>query len=379
MVAAFACGSAPTPEVLQVPPTSEFSLTDLPDPDDIAVYPPTACKLRSLTGDAFPDLLGYRWSYGRQTTLSTLGGPRPAFLQADGGVLIERMCRGDCVPSAIWLHPDGGVVVAIGYGGLDSERPTELTLYADRPALAKALPASMEAFVAEHRSSWGDQTHVVWKAADTTNTAPCSGADIAALTARFRAARDGTGCDATFSDFYQPAVVMSAQASFHAAPTAEPGPDFVATGNIVLLTTYRPQGAFVCAKHKAVSGAVTTGWLAEADLQRGNLGNSHAVDLASLRPVPAPPWLSPTARAFGGLHVAKHRKGIHVENDEGCWATGDFDPTRPGLYQRVDPIGFGEACTAQFATFANGVLLWTTPECDGRPAECDSVFLASAP
>jgi hypothetical protein len=338
-------------------PTGTFSAEVLKaQAGSLTVYPPTACRLRALLGPAFSDLVDRSGGYGEEV--------RP-----DGGVLAAgAVCpQTYCDHGASWIHPDGGMVVAI-------RNDETLSLYTNRPALADKLPASMTAFIDEERGR--EPFKMTWKAKASPEPAAC--ANLEAETARFLAARDGTGCDAQFSQFYEPAIVapQGERANFRDTPTSEPRKTAVVAGDVVLLTQAKP-GAYACAQYRALSGAVTVGWLAEADLRRAPIDDDTRDAAAKLHPVAAPGWLGASDRTFGDAKLRSAGAGLHVELDRVmsghmCSVSDDLERVSPGLYR----TNHGEDdCNAVVATFANGVLLWSSRACEGARASCSDAYL----
>lgn len=352
--------AAEAPPVVAPPittPTGTFSAGILKaQAGSLTEYPPTACRLRALLGPAFSDLVDRGGYYGEEV------GP-------DGSVLVPgAICpQPYCDRGAAWIHPDGGIVVAI--------RASEaLSLYTNRAALADKLPAAMTAFVEEERAR--EPFKVTWKTKASPEPAACANLD--AETARFLAARDGTGCDAQFSQFYEPAIVapQGQRANFRDTPTSEPRKTAVVAGDVVLLTQAKP-GSYACAQYRALSGAVTVGWLAEADLRRAPVDDDTRDAAAKLRPVDAPGWLGASERRFGDARVRSAGNGLHVELDREmsghlCSVSDDLTRVSPGLYK----TNHGEDdCNAVVATFANGVLLWSSRACEGMRAHCSDAYL----
>jgi len=345
----------PTPAA----PTGTFSADALKaQASSLTEYPPTACRLHALLGPAFADLVDRGGNYGEQVA-------------ADGSLLVPGAAcpQTYCEHSATWVHPDGGILVAI-------HNDAELRLYANRPALADKLPAAMASFVEEERAQ--GPMEVVWKTKAAPEPAACSGAAFEAETARYLAARDGTGCDAQFSQFYEPAIVapQGERANFRDTPTSEPRKTAVVAGDVVLLTQAKP-GSYACAQYRALSGTVTVGWLAEADLRRAPVTDDTRDAAAKLNPVAAPGWLGTSDRTFGDAKLRSAGAGLHVELDRVmsghmCSVSDDLERVSPGLYR----TNHGEDdCNAVVATFANGVLLWSSRACEGARASCSDAYL----
>lgn len=362
-----AAAPAPTPVIAAPPavatpappaaPTGTFSAEVLKaQAASLTEYPPTACRLRALLGPAFSDLVDRGGYYGEE-------------VGADGSVLVPgAVCpQPYCDRGASWIHPDGGMVVAI-------RNDATLSLYTNRPALADKLPATMSAFVEEERTR--EPLQVTWKAKASPEPAACANLD--AETARFLAARDGTGCDAQFSQFSEPAIVApkGERANFRDTPTSEPRKTAVVAGDLVLLAATKP-GSYACAQYRALSGAVTAGWLAESDLRRAPVTEETRDAAAKLNPVAAPSWLGASDRTFGDAKLRSAGAGLHVELDRVmaghmCSVSDDLERVSPGLYK----TSHGEDdCNAVVATFANGVLLWSSRACEGMRASCSDAYL----
>lgn len=318
---------------------------------DWTVYPPTACRLQSLLGDRFADY-------------QSRGGYYPVD-DSDGGLSIEgRTCpQPGCDAALTWIHPDGGIVVALLTG-------EQADLFTNRAALSQRLPATVEAWVASSGAA-----KRVWKAKEAAEPVACTGPQIEARTVRWREARAHRACDAELSVFGGPAVVTAERSVFHDRPDA-PRKGFVVRGDLVFTAPSALPG-WSCAAYPRPAGTRTTGWLREGDLQ----AVSHLwEDRGQVPPrSTAPSWVGAPAQ-LGPMSVKPTAGGLTVSVEQLiaghiCGVEAELKPARPGLW-----VGEGEGCAATLAAFNNGAFLWAHSDCGGARANCSGAFsLEKAP
>lgn len=324
---------------------------------DWARYPPTACRLRALLGEAFADY-------------ETRGGCYPQEHEGGGGFLAHgRACpQPGCASATTWIHPDGRMLVAMRAG----ER---VDLYANDPGLMAEVPPAIQGYLDAAGEDGGPVT-VAWAPLPAReDPASCRSDAEASRAERWRAARAGTGCDAEFSDFEQPLAVTAERAHFVETPDGAPRRAFVVAGDLVL-ADHRGDGPFVCAQYRAIAGPRTTGWMRRADTVPLDLA-WEARERTPLPSMAAPPtWLTGAPEAFGDLRIHRTDSGVYVTLERFvaghvCAFEGALTPGAPRRYTGGDP----EGCSATAALFHNGVILWASSDCGGARASCSGAFV----
>jgi hypothetical protein len=331
---------------------------------DLTRYPPTACRLQHLLGDAFEQL-------------EASGGFYPSENEAsDGGFSYFGMAcpQPECDSAMVWVHPDGGMVVAL-------HRETSLELVTNRPALRDRLPAAIERFVADVPASSRAVSDQV-----LPDPPQCRTPDIDVRRQRFVRAKQKLSCDRDYSDFWTPAAVVPSEGErsyFHTEASADTRRmDFVVAGDLVVLGWKHAEDPhFACAEYISLDGKRTTGWLQAADVVEltFTLHPPSRTELERLVLDQPASWLiAGTQRQLGELVLereAGERVRVDVErtmNGHLCGIRGTLRLAAPRVLEDVDT-----GCGTVGLVFNNAVALWEDDDygCSGARASCSGAYL----
>lgn len=380
-----AAGCTPRGGDEQLPPISGPDLPDDPPPSsklptsvyvadeleseihtitDLTQYPPTACRLQHLLGDSFEQLKANVGFYPSENEVSDSG------FSYFGAVCPQPYCDS----ALVWVHPDGGMVVA-----LRSE--TSMELVTNRPSLRDRLPAAIERFAAGVPTS--ARTISDQALADPPQ---CRTMDIDVRRQRFVRAKQKLSCDPDYSDFWTPAAVVPSEGErsyLHAEASADTQrTGFVVAGDLVVLGwTHAEDPRFACAQFISLDGKRTTGWLQTADV----------VELTFMLHPPSRPelerlvldepasWLiAGTRNQLGELELereAGERVRVDVERTMSghlCGIRGTLRLAAPRVLEDVDT-----GCGTVGLVFNNAVALWEDDDygCSGARASCSGAYL----
>jgi hypothetical protein len=329
---------------------------------DLTEYPPTACRLRGLLGDAgFADLQARGGCYGGEDI-------------QDGGVVgYGRTCpQMGCDAGFVWVRPDGALLVAIQHG-------ENVLLHTTDPALAAAPPPALGRFIGSLDSYTEGATFTqTWRTRSAPTPAACTGEEATAREVRFIAAREGLACDAEFSTFSYAAAVVprGARANFREAPGGPARKAYLVAGDLVRVGA--TLGDVRCAEYRSLDGRRTVGWLDTADLKEiDHMWDSRTAAPTLAGKAPAPGWVS-ASRSFGELTVSPDGGGLSLDLERAiaghmCGVGGRAAPSGPRVYTLAGD------CSAVAAVFNNGVYLWAHESCGGARANCTDAYLVGEP
>lgn len=336
--------------------------------DDLASYPPTACRLRHMLGaDVFARLHAHEGYY-----------PGEDERREEGFTYFGMRCpQPDCDSAQVWVQPDGGMLVAL-------RSASAVELYGNRAALLDALPSAMQTFVA-------DAPTITRHAPEHALSDPpqCRTPDLEAQRRRFVRARQKLACDRDFSSFWMPAAVqprVGQRSHFFADASADTRREaFVIAGDLVTLGwPSADDEAFVCAEFVAHDGARTTGWLASADVVALSFMQQPPPRAELERLVIDEParWLTRGAPfELGELTLSRVSDDrVHVEVERTiaghvCGIAGNLRLVAPRMLEDIDT-----GCGTVGVLFNNAVALWEDKDlgCSGARASCSDAYRPAA-
>lgn len=343
-------------------------------------YPPTACRLQALLGDADFTRLEDRIGYSPPLPEASDGG-----FTASGGVCPQPYCD----EGFTWIHPDGSIVVAIHEGEY-------VDLFTNDPKLKSEPPRAVRQFLAA-LGHHDPKPQVRWPSPpprQLTDPPSCQTPAIEELRRRFIAVDQRLRCDPVYSSFgYGMTLKDSAGAELPFYDSVSPETTRLGAvlrkGELVETGIDHASEPFVCAALTRRNGKRIVGWLRKSALfDLRHLGDAHpdgsdahakAIDSFFRGLGATPSWLTKTERQFGDLRIKRSASAVHLDLSVAmaghhCGFDGPLNFMSPRLL--IDPIDDG--CDVDVALFDNGVFVWENG-CAGMRATCDGPYVRRLP